>query len=303
MSGNWRQFEQAIAALMQALDPNARVTHDVEIPDLDTNSPRQRDVWIETSFGGHLAIKILVSCKRLARKLNQLDIDAFIGELRSSGAHKGVIYCRKGYTKHALEKAQRLDISCCVLLENQAASIPDVLDFNAYCLREQLQLRVKGLPSGEAPDWSTLLSAEGEIEGQSIPAIDGLAQLFDAELPAIQQGLTQRPPITREVTLPLRSHGEFGPLLLNLKSSWLVFRARMAAWLVNGSYSFTDRDFKGSVSTPSVDTWSINPGPGWEEVQVESMSIGNTITFSFIALDVREYLTSVTLGNGWQPNH
>ena len=296
MTAIWQQFEQAIAALLQALDPNARVTHDVEIPDMDTNSPRQRDVWIETSYGGHLAIKILVSCKRLARKLNQQDLDAFIGELRSSGAHKGVLYSRKGYTKPALEKARRLDISCCILLENQPQSIPNVLMFDAYCLRERVQLTVSGLPTGHVPDWTALLSAEGEIDGHPIPAGEGLAQLFSDKISSVRDGAPQRPPPIRSVALSLRPSDGLGPLILGVSSKWLAFRARKEAWLVNGSYSFTDSDFKGSFSTPSIDTWNTHPGPGWDEIEVVEMSFGNTAIFYFIVHDVRLHLNAVISG-------
>jgi hypothetical protein len=40
----------------------------------------------------------------------------------------------------------------------------------------------------------------------------------------------------------------------------------MEAWLVNGSYSFTDQDFKGSIATLAIDTWNAEPGPGWEPI-------------------------------------
>ena len=59
--------------------------NDAMIPDKDTGEPRQRDVWIETKVCDHFPLKILVSCKRYKAKLNQQHLDAFIGELRSSG--------------------------------------------------------------------------------------------------------------------------------------------------------------------------------------------------------------------------
>src|SRR3990167_7095920 len=88
----WEQFEKAIAAFVQALDPEANVQHDVKLPDIHTRRPRQRDVWIEAKVCKHYPVKIYLSCKRLKRKMNEQDIDAFNGELISSGAHKGVIY-------------------------------------------------------------------------------------------------------------------------------------------------------------------------------------------------------------------
>lgn len=92
----WKDFETAVARFIAALDPDATVKHNVYLPDRDTGHPRQRDVWIEARICGVFPVKVLVSCKRWDRKLNEQDIDAFVGELRSSGAHKGVIDCTLG---------------------------------------------------------------------------------------------------------------------------------------------------------------------------------------------------------------
>ncbi|MBI2150580.1 MAG: restriction endonuclease [Acidobacteria bacterium] len=78
-------------------------------------------------------MKLLISCKRYKRKLNQQDIDAFNGELLSSGAHKGIIYSYSGFGKNAVEKAQKIGICCCTLYKDQAPEIPEILKFHAYC--------------------------------------------------------------------------------------------------------------------------------------------------------------------------
>lgn len=83
MSAPWQLFERAVAALCQALAPDATVTHDAKILDVDIGSRRQRDVWIEALIGGHFPVKVLVSCKRYARKVTVQQVDAFLGELGS----------------------------------------------------------------------------------------------------------------------------------------------------------------------------------------------------------------------------
>lgn len=80
-----------MAGFLQALDPSARVIRDVMTPDRETSLPRQRDVWIETTFGGHLPLTILVSCKRTKAKISQQEMDAFRGELMASSASLGVL--------------------------------------------------------------------------------------------------------------------------------------------------------------------------------------------------------------------
>src|SRR5262245_60861561 len=98
----WRQFEKAVARFVAALDPKARVRHDVRPLDKHTRKPRQRDIWVDTSIGGVIPLSILISCKRYKRRLDQQHVDAFHGELLSSGANKGVLYSYSGFTSDAI---------------------------------------------------------------------------------------------------------------------------------------------------------------------------------------------------------
>ena len=61
-------------------------------------------------------------------------MDAFIGELLSSGAQKGVIYSFSGFTKPAIDKAQAKGISCCRLYQDETTNLPESLLFDAYLL-------------------------------------------------------------------------------------------------------------------------------------------------------------------------
>ena len=116
----WENFERAVAAIVKALTHGARVTHNARLPNMHTGRLRQRDVWIEASMGP-FSIKMLVSCQRPKRKIDEQDIDAFIGELWSSGAHKVVLYSLMGFTTLAVEKARSQAISCCKLCRNEPA--------------------------------------------------------------------------------------------------------------------------------------------------------------------------------------
>lgn len=287
MSAEWKQFENAVAAFLQALDPSAKVSHDELVADVDTRLPRQRDVWIETSFGGHFPIKLLVSCKRKKTKISQQDMDAFIGELRSSGAHKGVLYSHGGFSKPALVKAERVGISCCVLYENRPPEIPEVLKFAAVCYREQGQLAVEGLPSGADLTWTDVLELPVDNDGVRVPAVSALAELFHADEEDLRARLGSLPPPCRRVEVAPIIEGANAAAKLILQSSWTAFRAKLESWLVNGSYSLTDGDFKGSISSPSIDTWSSHPGPGWEQVGLADLEEErNVISFYFFGGDV-----------------
>lgn len=139
---DWGKFELAVKNLVAALDPNAKVKHNAKLPDLDTGKLRQRDVWVEAKVCNVYPFKILISCKRWSRKISQQDLDAFIGELRSSGAQKGVLYSFKGFSKPAIEKAKRLGISCCKLYQDEVPDIPKSLIISFYCCNSSYRLRI-----------------------------------------------------------------------------------------------------------------------------------------------------------------
>lgn len=277
MTPEWQKFEETIAAFCKALAPDAKVTHNLILPDIDTGESRQRDVWIEASLGGHIAIKVLVSCKRLKRKIDAQHMDAFIGELASSGASKGVLYSVSGFTKPALAKAAKRGISCCVLLVDAAPLMPEMLLFEAYHLYERFRLTAEGVTG--APDWAAMLDADGEYDGEAMPAYQALAKLFDDDLPALQDAIRTTPAPVRQVWLLLRGEEADPPMRLGIQTEWAVHRARMEAWLVNGSYSFIENNFNGNILTPSIDTWNAEPGPGWEPIDAEAMIDGSVIRF------------------------
>ena len=57
---------------------------------------------------------------------------------------------------------------------------------------------------------------------------------------------------------------EAPPLRISLHGKWKVYKAKVEAHLLNGSYSFTENSFAGSQTSPSIDMQGSNPGPGWE---------------------------------------
>ncbi|MCF8504179.1 MAG: restriction endonuclease [Caulobacter sp.] len=271
---SWRAFEAAVAQFLAALEPGASVLHDVRTPDLDTGLPRQRDVWIETAlFGGLFRLKILVSCKRKTRRLSQQDIDAFAGELRSSDAHKGVLYAHGGFSKSALAKAARLGVSCCRLFEDSPAELPQHLVFEAYAFRERSRIEAFGVdddgvvallnePLLDDPGQRTVLRAL--VDDYEAKRQEAMASVSTANIPGWTGELRH-----------LREDGE--AVMLTLIAGWSVYRARREAWLVNGSYSFTEGVFAGAMSTPWMDQQEAHPGPSWEAIEVENIGLGPQI--------------------------
>jgi len=263
----WEQFEKAVAAFVQALTPNAVVKHSPRLPDKHTGHPRQRDVWVEAVVG-MFPVKILISCKRLKRSINELDMDAFVGELDSSGAHKGVVYAFSGFTAPALTKAKALGISCCKLYQNSPAELPDSLMFVFYCCGQSWQLKL----NSEALDyWGTATFDEVfSIRNQSGDSKSLLEMLLagftEGEEKAVHDVTgTGRFPKDWMTSLEIRvESNDVPPLRISLCGKWKIYRAKVEAHLLNGSYSFTENSFAGSQTSPSIDMQGRDPGPGWE---------------------------------------
>ncbi|MDE1150302.1 MAG: restriction endonuclease [Azospirillaceae bacterium] len=294
MSAEWKEFELAVTELCKAIAPDAKVTHDAMIPDIDTGSPRQRDVWIETRIGGHFSVKILVSCKNYTRKVNVQQVDAFIGELASSGANVGVIYSASGFTKDALAKTKRRGISACILLANQPPPVPNVITVEVYFLDERIHLVAQGVTG--PVNWPDLLNADGEIDGKTMPAHQAIATLFSRDSPALWPALSGKVMPVRLSLITLQAAASAEAISVGVESQWVVYRARAEAWLVNGSYNFTGGDFKGSFSTPSIDTWSSDPGPGWEPIGADEIGGGSAIKLYRAVRDIAPLLAAMASG-------
>lgn len=247
---------------MQALDTNAKVVHDVKTLDKDSGLPRQRDVWIETNFGNFLPIKILVSCKFWKSALDQQDIDAFVGELISSKANKGVIYSRSGFTEGAIKKSKALGISCCKLYSDGKPECPAMLTFTAFNSRECFMLKLAGRWDAEPMLFKELMNQKMDGGQERVGEI--LAARHRENCEAATKGVSLGAMRTWSTWLDVKTKPNGNYLRVILEGNWKVFQARLDAWLLNGSYSFSDERYAGSMSTPAIDTQSEHPGPGWD---------------------------------------
>ena len=67
----WKFFEQAVAAFIRTIDPNATILENFGLPDVDTGRPRQRDVVVKAIVCQQFPVTILVSCKLKRRPLKR----------------------------------------------------------------------------------------------------------------------------------------------------------------------------------------------------------------------------------------
>jgi hypothetical protein len=264
---DWEKFEVAVERFVAAFDPSVTVRRNVMLPDRDTGHPRQRDVWVITKVCNLFEVNILISCKKWSTRLDESDIDAFAGELRSSGAHKGVIYAEKGFTKPAIEKAQVLGISCCKLYQNESADIPDSLKLLFYICNPRYRLRVQ---LDRCEDWSDVIFEDVfshliVVDGERESVLDKLVREFQAmEARAIEEVARGRRHL-HPWTLTLQFEG-MSPLALVIEGKWDIYQAALEGHLLDGSYSFTEERFVGAEYSPWVDMHGTHPGPQWEHI-------------------------------------
>ncbi len=264
-------FELAVHAFAQSLNPTAEVLFDHKVEDRDTKTLRQCDVWINTSLGGHWPLSILVSCKDHKRKLHVGDIGAFVNEVSSTGASTGVIYSRYGFTNPAIIKAKANGIACCRLFENNQADIPEVIIFHQYTCNPHFRFSIEANPDPTRfRTWHDIFDAEIDDDGRKCQIIDVLEKSYlEGQANSIEEGNKRGTfPVDWKTTLSMTGDELGGRLCISLIAGWNRFKARMEGHLLNGSYSINNSAFWGSISGPSIDTYSpTNPGDGWERVE------------------------------------
>ncbi len=250
----WREFEKTVAAFLQALDPNAKITHDVSIPDKDTGTPRQRDVWVEADVAG-FTMSIYVSCKNYDKKIDQQDMDAVIGELASSGANKGVIFAKRGFSEDAKKKAKKHGIECCILLGNDdSIELPKQLNFNFYVRRGRVSFNFGILDRNEQMKF-----INSKALGQKSRVVAVLAKELNR---LVRQSCVDNFTPTQSSTT-IKSSVSNKTVVVKLHHSWEYYAAKLSNKLYKGSYNFNEQQFKGTVTSPVIDPSNPDLGDQW----------------------------------------
>ncbi|MDD4880605.1 MAG: hypothetical protein PHX10_03430 [Gallionellaceae bacterium] len=261
---DWKQYEVAVAQFVAAIGQDAKVTHDVKIPDAHTGLPRQRDVWVQWSLGGHFPVKAMISCKYRSRPLDEQDIDHFNGEYLSSKAQVGIIYARNGFNRSAIEKSRVLGFHCCKLFRDEPPELPEMLNYGlAYQFRTMNRCLYGGdIASYGFTHWKDVFA----LPVGSSTVLDELAKSYDLiqneQDPAALWGHMRS---GFSVMVSVRNPGA-APLEIHLEARFTAYRAKLEFMLLNGSYNVTSGSFMGSESTPWLKIRDVDPGPGWEEV-------------------------------------
>ena len=269
-----REFEEAVYAFVNTLDPSAEVIYDHRVLDRDSGQLRQCDVWINARFGGHWPLSILVSCKdrsRSGRKLGSGDIGAFCNEVHSTSANMGVIYCNTGFTAPAVRKAKANGIACCRLYENEPADIPEAIWLDHFLGRPVVGMGLNAQADGwEQWTWNEVFGISVRLEDDTTTVLDLVANLYaDAEAEAMQKVELQQPiPVDWRRSFVLEGTKTPGEIRVTVLGGWKWYQARTDAILLDGSYCLSDGSFRGSLSGPVIATTGDHPGEAWVEIDV-----------------------------------
>lgn len=240
-------FERAVYEFASRLDVGAEVLFNHKVPDRDTGTLRQCDVWINTRIGGHFPISILVSCKDHGRKLNVGDIGSFCDEVRSTRASTGVIFARNGFTKPALDKAKANGLSCCRLYMNESSELPESIGMFCFLSNPRIGLNIN-LPVDDPTGvpFSELFGIPLTLPDGKASSVLDLILLRFYEL-SHKSGVEAK----EDARLPTAWRSEIflgvpgAPLscTIGLHGSWKHYRSLARAMLLNGSYCLTYQCF------------------------------------------------------------
>lgn len=119
----WLAYEMQVAALVQALDANASITHnELRIGEL-SGVARQVDALAVGSIAGQ-TLHVVFEAKCYGRRISIGTVDEFIGKLLDLGAERGILYAAGGFTEGAVRRAERA-LNPRVGLEHLAVPVPD----------------------------------------------------------------------------------------------------------------------------------------------------------------------------------
>lgn len=278
MSDTSKQFEKDVWNFVKALDSSAEVLFNHKVPDKDTGYLRQVDVWINAKLGGHFPLSILVSCKNHKRKLNVTHIESFAEEVLSTRASTGIIYSSSGFTRPAIAKTLSQGLSCCRLFRNEPADIPQYLVFWAYSCMSQIAISLI------EPD-ATTLKEKGiiywnDILSMQVTETETLLNHIAIRFHESEKRAVNQQPRQKLFPEDWGVEYTFSPsddssleIKIRIFGHWKTYRGRVESHLLNGSYCFSNNSFHGTMTTPYIDTKGSHPGPGWEEINKESISV------------------------------
>jgi hypothetical protein len=126
----WDEFETVVARLQTTFNKSGVVTQNEKLLGKLSDRKRQIDICIRTTVGTE-SVLIIVECKKLNRKVEVKDIEAFIGVKADVGAQMGIMVSTEGFSKSAYKRAKDENISLYKYQDTQKENWPNGLETSA----------------------------------------------------------------------------------------------------------------------------------------------------------------------------
>ncbi len=213
---------------------------------------------------------MLISCKDHSRPLDVGEVEAFLGEIRSTGATTGVLYGRNGFTENAVVKARANNVSCCKMFDGAPPERPSELLLNAYVAHPVYHVMTEAV-SQDAPlelRWHPVFGTYeriGDREASLPEVMAGLCfeLLRRSELERYSDASSSGP-MDMHARYELKARPECPALRLHIVLTWDWFKGRMNAYSLTGSLNTTEKAFIGSTTVGPVSLSTAPHSATWE---------------------------------------
>ena len=119
-------YEFQVMKFLTERDQGVDFQLDAKVPDRTQSYLRQVDIWLPRT-------REIVECKHFSRRVSISVIDALFGAIHDIGASGGQVFSHSGFTKTALERAEKAGIKCTELrFEKTHQADPEPTGYGHY---------------------------------------------------------------------------------------------------------------------------------------------------------------------------
>lgn len=169
------KFQRLVAFVEQELAAaGVRVTESAELQEYAESSDREVDILIEAEISGH-PVRLALECRDHDRAQDKEWIDALIGKYRDLKVDRVIAVSSSGFTKGALQKAEKANIGTLSLEEANQTDWPSefiqtfakflVQSYHGMSAHFEYGSAAKPNLTGEDLKKATIVTSDGSLDG------------------------------------------------------------------------------------------------------------------------------------------
>lgn len=185
-------FEELAKRLFSALSAKEEFTSvegpKVHLPGRDV--AREFDVVLRSKVAG-IDILTVIECRDYGKKLDITHLDGFVSKMEDVNANKGILVSRKGFSKSAIQKAERLGVSLYVAKSADPDEVSGLIEEASG-----------GLPIvvSEVASWSVDVNVEFRTLGKTTFDNSALLAINDTKIVDVMFDCVSRGQVSTEAT-------------------------------------------------------------------------------------------------------